>query len=520
MVKRTSSAAAVGQQTTMFAPSWTDQQEAIFAHRGALAVDAKAGTGKTTTAITAAAKQDRGSTMAMFAFNKTAAAELQKKASPGIYVKTLNGAGDAIVRANLKRSIFVKDGRARDIVERVCEQDKGRPGPFRSAAVDVVNKAREILAPETEAGMLDIVDRFSIDWTLGKLARATPEIRREARADMAQICLRTMEICRTDLSRFDFPDQSWLPHVLDLRRHMAWSHIYVDEAQDLNEGQIQLVRRLAEDDACVTVIGDPYQAIYQFRGADRHAFERLVATFSCTRRPLSVTFRCPQVVVRLARNIVPEYQAGPNNLEGQIIDLAPGEVLDHARPGDFIVSRKNAPLVGYCLGAIRRMLPAHILGRDVAKGLRDLMRGAGKQLGNPDKAAFLRWLAKWEHVEVDARIMEKRETDDIVDKAECVRAIWEYVDTLEGAIETLDRIYVEDETGLPRTRLTLGSTHKAKGLEADRVFVLEDTYSVGKKQEERNLYYVAITRAKSTVFFVNPDRAVPQWAAELHGRLP
>jgi superfamily I DNA/RNA helicase len=50
------------------------------------------------------------------------------------------------------------------------------------------------------------------------------------------------------------------------------------------------------------------------------------------------------------------------------------------------------------------------------------------------------------------------------------------------------------------------TVHRAKGLEAERVFVLTDTlYCNGKRhsEEESNIHYVALTRAKSTLVLVS-----------------
>ncbi len=55
--------------------------------------------------------------------------------------------------------------------------------------------------------------------------------------------------------------------------------ILIDEFQDSNVAQIKLASLLAGDDANVFAVGDPDQAIYQFRGATSGAFDQFLRTF-------------------------------------------------------------------------------------------------------------------------------------------------------------------------------------------------------------------------------------------------
>jgi len=47
-----------------------------------------------------------------------------------------------------------------------------------------------------------------------------------------------------------------------------FSHVFVDEYQDTDPGQVALLRAIAGDGRNLTVVGDPHQSIYAFRGAE------------------------------------------------------------------------------------------------------------------------------------------------------------------------------------------------------------------------------------------------------------
>ncbi len=65
------------------------------------------------------------------------------------------------------------------------------------------------------------------------------------------------------------------------RRHARF--ILIDEFQDSNVAQIKLAGLLAGEEANVFAVGDPDQAIYQFRGATSGAFDQFLQTFGAER---------------------------------------------------------------------------------------------------------------------------------------------------------------------------------------------------------------------------------------------
>ena len=58
-----------------------------------------------------------------------------------------------------------------------------------------------------------------------------------------------------------------------------WQHVFVDEYQDTDPGQVALLRALAGDGRDLTVVGDPHQSIYGFRGADVRGILDFPASF-------------------------------------------------------------------------------------------------------------------------------------------------------------------------------------------------------------------------------------------------
>ena len=93
------------------------------------------------------------------------------------------------------------------------------------------------------------------------------------------------------------------------QRHARF--ILIDEFQDSNVAQIKLASLLAGSDANVFAVGDPDQAIYQFRGATSGAFDHFLETFGgerVARVTMSANRRSTPPILRCAGQAI---QANP-----------------------------------------------------------------------------------------------------------------------------------------------------------------------------------------------------------------
>ena len=100
-----------------------------------------------------------------------------------------------------------------------------------------------------------------------------------------------------------------------------WPRISVDEYQDIDATQYRLLRLLAGDGRGLTVIGDPDQAIYGFRGADVSLFLRFNEDFpGANTRELTQNYRSSRPIVAGALQAV------------RASSLIPGRTLRAASP--------------------------------------------------------------------------------------------------------------------------------------------------------------------------------------------
>jgi DNA helicase-2/ATP-dependent DNA helicase PcrA len=483
----------------------TPQQEALYdaVRTGTehVAVEAVAGAGKTTSAVEAAGVA--AGRVGFVAFNKHIADELAMRLNGKATACTLHSAGFAAIRKAFG-SVDVDGQKPKRILERI-----------RPRWVTVKPSGRVVCWEEGQATLelsrhakLSLVDPDNNE-ALTRLARHhgilfNDPIRQAVREMLDESVKQTAII--------DYDDMIWMPVRLALPGAFSrFDVLMVDEVQDLSGVQQGLAAMLCRDGRMIP-IGDPAQSIYGFTGADPKSFPRLKQYLAGQQRlmvekPLTVTFRCPRSHVDLAQKLVSHIEPAPWAREGEVnyiegdADLAP--LVD---VGDLIVCRTNAPLVSCTYRLIRAGVPARMLGRDIGKGLTDLI----DQFKATSAVELARAAAAWKDREV--RRLEQRDAPDgqiqaVIDRANCLMELTSTGESPSEIRALIVRMFSDNDDSAV---VTLSSVHKAKGTEADNVFILcpQLLPLTGRKQQpweyqqELNIAYVAVTRAKKSLTFM------------------
>lgn len=493
----------------------TAQQEAVVesfrSGTGDLCATARAGAGKSTVLIDGVmARRNPGmSSVTMCAFGKRNADDLVAKlkiagADRYVRAKTIHGLGyRAISRAlGRGRRINVNQYReyelALDVLGGAEAVDDEAKSVGRLAAL-----AKEIRPDDTS---WETLRELAVDFGIAE-SDDEDEDSWQIAGDLATTALDVLEKSRVVGGEISYSDMLWLPLVKRWTPDPA-DLVCVDEAQDLAPAQLRLAAMVRRSGGRIIVCGDDRQAIFSWRGAAPGALERVARALGAKRLALTVSFRCAAAIVAEARRIVPDFEAAPGAPDGIVRAAAEAELLAMAKPGDFVLSRTNAPLARICLGLIRAGTRAYIVGgSDLGPGLIALIKKLAPRgaMADPLTEMLVR-LGKWRDREIAKAKVHKRERriEQVEDQAAMIVALSTDVDDIGALLAVIERIFADD--GGPR--VACSTVHRAKGLEADRVWILAETLESIRGRtplealEESNIKYVAITRARRELIWV------------------
>lgn len=385
---------------------------------------------------------------------------------------------------------------------------------------------------EQHAVVLQFIGQFGIEYDKRLFNPEGEEISEES----GNPCLVTMVadvLARSaeDRQYHNFADMVWWPTRLRLDVRKV-DLLLVDERQDLNLAQQELAIKGGRR---IILVGDIHQAIYGFAGADYKACqrmeERLSATpLGCKVLPLTYTRRCSHAVVELANTYKPTgLQALPEAGQGQILYDHEKTFLARLLPGDMVLCRTNAPLVAHAMRMLKERRKVRIQGREFGEEL----VGIVNKLDAPNCVIGIRLLAEWHEKQLHKLNSWKFCPEDLKialnDKWLALMALMESCDSIQEVTDTIEKLFgtrcekcnrlsksdvckkcghEQDKTGV-----LFSSIHRAKGLECEHpdsgVWWLRynkcphpSAKTIQELEQERNLCYVAITRAKNKLVLV------------------
>jgi len=465
-------------------------------------INAVAGSGKTTTIVKAIEMIPQAKSIFFGAFNKSIAVELQGRLPPHVHCRTLNSLGFSMLFRPGKPRIQVNSNKIKLLISSIPSNKI--TAIYGDELIKIIsickayglipnNSPKQGLIPDEFDCWQMFMDRFSI--TIDPCDKGNF-------IDMAR---RILSMNNLTLDIIDFDDQLYLPFVLNRRSH-RFDFVFIDEAQDMSPIQRQIIKSILAENGRLVAVGDNYQAIYGFRGADPSSMKEIAEEFNAKQLPLSISYRCAKNVVTYAQTVMPYIEANEDAIEGSIQCLP----IYHDKwfeKGDLIICRNSEPLLMLYFSLFSRGLSIRILGKEIGEDLIRLidklkaLEILGPQ-GLVQKVYDYRQRVRDIYYGKDDIFLES--LNDKCDALLCL-AFSSKAKTIEMLKTSIRGIFSDKK----HADITLCTIHKAKGLEADRVFILDPDLIPSRHArkewellQEKNLMYVAITRAKKELFFI------------------
>lgn len=485
---------------------FTPQQEAIFAEgtEKHLNIIAGAGAGKTTSLVEMQ-KRDRRRSL-YCPFNKTIAEDAKSKfLGTNCQVSTLHAfAWNSIKGSSSDRPHQggSSDVRASGVMGRVSFPRVSGWGEYRLAAA--VNRTVSKFCVSNDA-LMDVKHAKAAlvesvgdpetlkDETVRSRAEAALDVLAQPLVDAARLYMKQL----IDAQRYT---HDIYLKLLDLSpsalrgAFAGYHHVYKDEAQDNNPVETSI---LIKSGLPIISVGDPYQQIYSWRGAE-NALEQLPGK----RMMLTESFRFDQSVADQAMQVL---NALPKNAPSYSI-IGAGDNKGRSRPGNAILCRTNSGVIDAAIGAARRRLAYFI---DNAESLiSDLHAAEDLHNGRQGRGLFSPFNT-WEEAIAEAEAGD-RAIDRLVKIVE------------DGRTKDVENVVNKSMKREEDAELTIMTAHRSKGREFPYVKLGDDWKTIPEMKkrwqktreksareetlalEDFNVLYVAVTRAESKVYGLEP----------------
>ena len=499
-----------------FTPS--PYQEKIFdfiVHgNGNAVISAKAGSGKTSTCVTAIKLIKPKNKVMFLAFNKSIAEELSQKLKdyPNVEVRTSHSLGFAIIRKNVEGEVELDEFKYRRYIKSNISE---------LTTIDVTLTKNQLYNYiESICALVDFA-RFNLAQTAEEVKSLAVKYDVPIFFDECDVVIKVLEWGKTELNSIDYADMVWLPVELSMNaRAFQKDFIFIDECQDQSLMSIELFLKCFKRGTRFIAVGDEDQCINTFCGSSEEAFQYMKDYPKTSQFDLPICYRCPKTVVELAKTLVPDIECREDAPKGDIIEKCWTSSL---RSGDMVLCRSKAPLLKVYTKLLRKGIQCHIKGQDIGTNLKKLIEEVDIEELNTNLKSDGVFVRLYDNLfEIRNKLMESKGldyqdatlTNYITNRYDMIKALTVLAENYTTKTELLSHIDgIFDET---REGVILSTIHKAKGLEADNVYILCNSSmpsSIAKreweKNAEQNLIYVAYTRAKNKLGFISEDEIKP-----------
>lgn len=451
-----------------------------------IVVDATAGSGKTTTILQIVSSLPRDLNYIVVAFNKKIAQELRSRCNSPVKISTIHSLGYTYLKNNYK----VNNNLLLNMLTKSLDFSKA------IQVIDAYNLLRHNDLDIDIFSFEHIIDHYSLPIDLETIDKVLNVI-----IDNSPLY--------SQVSYIDFTDMIYLPHRLNLTKPI-YDLIIIDEAQDLSKTQHRLLFSVLKNKGRFIAVGDSYQSIYGFSGASPEIFNSLKQKQNTITLPLHVSYRCPEKIVKEAKKYCPHIKSHKKG--GGVKKITKiNKFLSLVQPNDMVLCRINAPLISIHYHILKKGKKSFVLGEDMELELKKLL----------DK---IQGYTKFEMIE-SAKKLLKHETQSIdnlpiSDKSKQIRK-FEITDKITALCVIIRRTQNRRQVVRDISKIfkkgdgvVLSTIHKAKGLECDNVFLLQSwdgqsTWrddlidSEWEEEQERNVKFVATTRAKKTLNYIH-----------------
>lgn len=331
--------------------------------------------------------------------------------------------------------------------------------------------------------------------------------------------------------------------VEDNHNFVVWEHghpeshngVVVHNCQDLNKLQQNFLPLIKRKAGRYVFVGDTNQAIYYFSAADANSMKRLSIMFTPIKTfDLPVCYRCAKThLKRVNKEFGIPILPRDNAPEGFIKTIEKENIKDYVQPGDLVISRKNKWLADCILSLAKNGIPVYMEDKAMVDDIKKIItkakctsiRGLKTHLEKAITSYYdkVKKLAtkKAESVEDNEKKAEEvADATSKIDNINFLNAILKSYIKAGNSLSTSTDNFTKYITKLLNVVpspdcVRICSVHKAKGLEAENVFVLNEgkiayDFRQSKEQnvQEKNLSYISMTRAKNGLYLVKePTKA-------------